>query len=69
MATFSTQYAFKQTNPTAREAMQCVFVSKIGEIHQVIISVEDWPSEIRNVMTRYAIVNCWKSIIHTITIV
>lgn len=68
MATYSTIYEFKKNHPQATEAMQAVFVSDSGEIHQYIMYVEHWHAEIKNLMTSYVFVNNWKSIIHTIQI-
>jgi len=66
MATYSTIFAFMHAHPNADEAMQCVFVSPSGEIHQYIIHVEAWHSEIKNLMTSYVFVNGWQSMVQTI---
>lgn len=66
MALFSTVFEFTTKHPSAEEAMQCVFVSPNGEIHQYIIHVEEWHSEIKNLMTSYVFVNGWQSIVQTI---
>jgi hypothetical protein len=68
MSTYSTIYEFKQNHPLYNEAMQCVFVSESGEIHQYVMPIEHWHNEIRNLMTSYVFVNGWKSIVHTIQV-
>ena len=66
MANYTTISGFQSNHPRESEAMQCVFVSESGEIHQHIIPIEDWHKEIKNLMTSYVFVNGWKSIVHTI---
>ena len=66
MAHYTTFSAFQYDHPRKSEAMQCVFVSESGEIHQYIIPIKDWHKEIKNLMTSYVFVNGWKSIVHTI---
>jgi hypothetical protein len=68
MATYTTISEFALNHRDAKEAMQCVFVSETGEIHQYVMHVEAWHNEIRNLMTNYVFVNGWKSIVHTITL-
>lgn len=68
MAHYSTIYEFKQNHPQATEAMQCVFVSEMGEIHQAVMHTEAWHNEIKHLMTSYVYVNGWKSIVHTIKV-
>jgi hypothetical protein len=69
MAIYSSIQQFRYDCPSQHTAIQCVFVSDAGEIHQWIISESDWHVEIKNLMTRYVYVNNWKSIVHTIHIV
>ena len=66
MAHYTTVSEFQHNHPKASEAMQCVFVSESGEIHQYVMHVESWHTEIKNLMTSYVFVNGWKSIVHTI---
>lgn len=66
MANYTTISEFQHNHPKESEAMQCVFVSESGEIHQYVIHVEEWHNEIKTLMTRYVFVNGWKSIVHTI---
>ncbi len=66
MARYTTISEFQHNHPRTSEAMQCVFVSESGEIHQYVIDVEEWHNEIRNLMTSYVHVNGWKSVVHTI---
>ena len=66
MATFSTVSEFTAAHPNEQEAMQCVFVSPQGEIHQYIIHAGEWHSEIRNLMTSYVFVNGWQSMVQTL---
>jgi hypothetical protein len=66
MARYNSIEEFKRAAPEINEAMQCVFVSDSGEIHEYIIPVENWHSEIHNLMTSYVFINGWKSIVHTI---
>jgi hypothetical protein len=66
MATFSTVSEFTHNHPNEQEAMQCVFISPSGEIHQYIIHVEAWHQEIKNLMTSYVFVNGWQSMVQTI---
>jgi len=68
MAKYTTINEFQQNHPRYTEAVQWVFVSDSGEIHQYIMPVESWHDEIKTLMTDYASVNGWKSIIHTIHI-
>lgn len=66
MAHYSTISEFQSNHPRESEAIQCVFVSETGKIHQYIIPIEDWYKELKNLMTRYVFVNGRKSIVHTI---
>lgn len=68
MAYYTSVGEFKANYPSETEAIQCVFVSESGEIHQVIMHVEAWHNEIKNLMTSYVFVNGWKSIVHTIKV-
>jgi len=68
MATYESAEKFQAFNPRVHEAMQCVFVSDSGEIAQYVMTVEDWHTEIKTLMTRYVFVNGWKSIVHTIEV-
>jgi hypothetical protein len=68
MAHYTTVSEFQHNHPNTNEAMQCVFVSESGEIHQFVMHVEAWHNEIRNLMTSYVFINGWKSIVHTIKI-
>lgn len=68
MALYSTIYTFKLNHQDVKEAMQCVFVSEAGEIHQYIMHMEAWHSEIKHLMTSYVFINGWKSIVHTIIV-
>lgn len=66
MAHYTTISEFIHNHPYEEEAMQCIFVSPHGEIHQYIMQVEAWHSEIRNLMTSYVFVNGWQSMVQTI---
>ncbi len=68
MSYYRSMNEFKNAHPLASEAMQCVFVSEWGEIEQAIMLVEEWHSEIKNLMTQYVFVNGWKSIVHAIAV-
>ena len=69
MAHYTSIQELKIQHPNETEAMQCVFVSEIGEIHEYIIHLGAWHFEIKNLMTSYVFVNGWKSIVHSIKIV